>query len=75
VVNTKVKGLVHAGLALGAVIEAFTTKSKVRRILSGIAAGYHAHATMYHMLFEKETHGKEVKQTHGIRDYEGFEDI
>ena len=52
--NTTIKGLVHAGLAIGALIEALTTTSKFRKLLSGAAAGYHTHATMYHFLYEKE---------------------
>lgn len=47
------KGLVHAGLAIGALIEALTTTSKLRKLLSGAAAGYHTHATMYHFLYEE----------------------
>ena len=53
--NTTIKGLVHAGLTIGALIEALTTTSKFRKLLSGAAAGYHVHATMYHFLYEKET--------------------
>ena len=52
--NTTIKGLVHAGLTIGALIEALTTTSKFRKLLSGAAAGYHTHATMYHLLYEKE---------------------
>ena len=62
--NTTIKGLVHAGLALGAIIEAMTTDSKIRKLLSGAAAGYHTHATLYHFLYEEETDGKETQQTH-----------
>jgi hypothetical protein len=51
---TTLKGLIHAALALGAVVEAMTTNSKFRRVLSGAAAGYHAHAALYHFMFEKE---------------------
>jgi hypothetical protein len=58
------KGLVHAGLALGAIVEALTTDSKIRKLLSGAAAGYHTHATLYHFLYEEETDGKETQQTH-----------
>ena len=69
--NTTIKGLVHAGLALGAIIEALTTTSKFRRLLSGAAAGYHMHATMYHFLYE-EAEPTWEEGTHGFdeEDYE-----
>ena len=69
--NTTIKGLVHAGLALGAIIEALTTTSKFRRLLSGAAAGYHTHATMYHFLYE-EAEPTWEEGTHGFdeEDYE-----
>jgi hypothetical protein len=49
-----VKALVHLGLTVGALIEMYTAQDKFRKILSGVAAGYHAHATLYHMFHEKE---------------------
>ena len=69
--NTTIKGLVHAGLALGAIIEALTTTSKFRKLLSGAAAGYHMHATMYHFLYE-EAEPTWEEGTHGFdeEDYE-----
>ena len=69
--NTTIKGLVHAGLALGALVEAMTTTSKFRRLLSGAAAGYHMHATMYHFLYE-EAEPTWEEGTHGFdeEDYE-----
>lgn len=75
--STTVKALVHAGLALGALVEAYTTESRFRRLLSGAAAGYHAHATLYHLLYEQEeTSEKAVKENVGdFEGYDGFEDI
>ena len=68
---TTVKGIVHAGLTIGALIEALTTTSKFRKLLSGAAAGYHMHATMYHFLYEEPEPTWE-EGTHGFdeEDYE-----
>ena len=72
--NTTIKGLVHAGLALGALVEAMTTTSKFRKLLSGAAAGYHTHATLYHFLYEQEeTHGADQTQS-WEDDYEEYWD-
>ena len=69
--NTTIKGLVHAGLAIGALIEAMTTTSRARRLLSGAAAGWHTHATIFHFFYEQEEPTWE-EGTHGIdeEDYE-----
>ena len=71
--NTTIKGLVHAGLAIGALIEALTTTSKFRKLLSGAAAGYHLHATLYHFMWEKDDAmptWKEVVHGFDEEDYE-----
>ena len=65
--NTHLKGLVHGALALGALVEALTTKSRARRLLSGAACGYHVHATMYHLMYEQE-------ETHGTDQTQGWEE-
>ncbi len=53
-----VKGLVHLGLALTAVGELFTATSRTRKILLGAMAGFHAHATLYHFVYEKDDKDK-----------------
>ena len=69
--NPKVKGLVHTGLAVAALVEAFTSESRFRRFLNCVSAGYHMHATMYHLLYEKETPTwKEVVHGFDEEDYE-----
>lgn len=48
------KGLVHLGLALVAVGELFTATSRTRKVLLGSMAGFHAHAILYHFIYEDE---------------------
>lgn len=48
------KGAIHAMLALLAVAEFFSAKSRSRKFFIGTAAGWHFHATWYHLLLEKE---------------------
>jgi hypothetical protein len=52
--NTTIKGLVHVGLAIGALVEAHYSVSKYRKILNGVTAGYHAHAALFHFCYEEE---------------------
>ena len=52
--DTTLKGLVHAGLAIGATVEACTTRSRTRQLLSGAAAGWHLHAALYHFIYEDD---------------------
>jgi len=54
------KGLIHAGLALVAVGELYTATSRTRKVLLGAMAGFHAHATLYHFVYER---GEEHEQT------------
>ena len=57
---TTLKGLVHLGLAVLASYEAAHSTTRVRRLINGAAAGWHLHATVYHLLYEpkEEHHGK-----------------
>jgi hypothetical protein len=48
------KGLIHAALAAVAVYEAANSTTRARKILNGAAAGWHLHATVYHLVYEKE---------------------
>lgn len=58
-----VKGLVHLGLAMVAVGELFTATSRTRKVLLGSMAGFHAHATLYHFIYEKETNLTQKRNT------------
>lgn len=49
---TTLKGLVHAGLAATAIVEAFGAKTRLRTLLLGAMSGFHAHATIYHFCYE-----------------------
>jgi hypothetical protein len=48
------KAIVHGALALLAIAEAFTCKSKTRKLVTGLCAGWHLHALFYHVFLEKE---------------------
>jgi hypothetical protein len=69
--STHLKGLIHGALALVAVVEAFNSTTRVRKVLNGAAAGWHTHATIFHFFYEKEMPTWE-EGTHGIdeEDYE-----
>ena len=73
--NTTIKGLVHVGLAIGALVEAHYSVSKYRKILNGVTAGYHAHAALFHFCYE-EAPSETLTKTHGYdgKGYEGFTD-
>jgi hypothetical protein len=49
----KLKAIVHGALAVLAIAEAFTCKSKTRKMLIGCCAGWHAHSFIYHTFYEK----------------------
>jgi hypothetical protein len=48
------KGWFHAALVAVAVAEFFTAKTRFRKMLLGLCAGYHAEATYYHFVDEVE---------------------
>ena len=48
------KALVHGFLAVLAITEFFHSKGRARRFMVGCAAGWHAHATFYHVALEKD---------------------
>lgn len=48
------KGIVHAGLTLAAVLELLDCESRKRKFILGLAAGWHLHSTVYHLIYEKE---------------------
>ena len=52
--QSTVKGLVHLGLAVLGAAELPTSKSGPRKFLLGCMVGFHAHATLYHFLYEDE---------------------
>ena len=53
------KGLVHVFLAVLGAVELFNCTSKARKFVLGTAVGWHAHATFYHLVLEKETNEKD----------------
>jgi hypothetical protein len=46
------KGTIHFLLAALAVYEAVQSTTHARRFVNGLAAGWHAHATIYHWVYE-----------------------
>jgi RsiW-degrading membrane proteinase PrsW (M82 family) len=48
------KGLIHAALFGLAVYEAITSETKARKLVNGAAAGWHAHAVVFHFFYEEE---------------------
>jgi hypothetical protein len=48
------KALVHGFLAVVAFAELFNSKTRARKFMVGCAAGWHAHATFYHAVLEKD---------------------
>ena len=46
------KGLIHAALFGLAVYEAITSETKARKLVNGAAAGWHAHAVVFHFFYE-----------------------
>jgi hypothetical protein len=48
------KGLVHGFLTILGAVELFNCKTKTRRFVLGTAVGWHAHATFYHLVLEKD---------------------
>jgi hypothetical protein len=62
--DTTLKGLVHLGLAALATYEAARSTTRARKVLNGAAAGWHLHATVYHLLYEP----KENKSWHDQQD-------
>jgi hypothetical protein len=53
------KAAVHGALALVGLIEAFDSRSRTRKILTGCMAGFHIHATFYHLFIEED--GPKIK--------------
>ena len=51
------KGLIHAALFGLAVYEAVTCETKTRKVVNGAAAGWHLHATIYHLIYEEDDNG------------------
>lgn len=47
------KGLVHGFLAVLGAVELLNCKSRTRKFILGTAVGWHAHATFYHFVLEK----------------------
>jgi hypothetical protein len=67
------KGLVHLGLALVAVGELFTATSRTRKVLLGSMAGFHAHAILYHFIYED---GQSVtKRSHLCTSNDGSQQV
>jgi hypothetical protein len=56
------KALTHAVLAGLAIAEAFDCKSKTRKLVTGLCAGWHLHAVFYHTFIEKELDNKKEKK-------------
>lgn len=50
----KTKGAVHCALALLSVAEFTTARTKSRKVLLSVCAGYHVWATFYHWFQESE---------------------
>jgi len=48
------KGLVHGFLAVLGIIELLNCNTRIRRFVLGTAVGWHAHATFYHLVLEKQ---------------------
>jgi len=48
------KGLVHLGLAVAPLLEIKESRSKLRNVLLGLAAGWHLNAAFFHWFIEKD---------------------
>jgi hypothetical protein len=48
------KGLVHGLLFLAGISEIFEAETRARKFLTGCMIGWHAHATFYHFVLEKD---------------------
>ena len=56
------KTIVHGTLAALAIVEAFDCKSRTRKLITGLCAGWHCHATFYHMFIEKDVDNENEKK-------------
>jgi hypothetical protein len=52
------KGFIHAALAIAALLEYKASKTKLRTLLLGAAAGWHSQATVFHWCFDDRPHGQ-----------------
>lgn len=46
------KALIHLALVVASVLELTDSRSRSRKLLTGACAGWHAHATLYHLFYE-----------------------
>jgi hypothetical protein len=52
--ETTLKGLVHLGLTIAGLVELRNSSTPARKLLVGALVGWHAHATLFHFLYEKD---------------------
>jgi hypothetical protein len=48
------KAVTHGALALVGLVEAFDSRSRVRKLLTGCVVGWHCWAAYYHIFLEEE---------------------
>lgn len=53
-VSPRTKGAIHCALALLSLAEMPTARTRGRKALLGVCAGYHAWSTFYHWFRERE---------------------